>query len=186
LEERLIISGFGGQGILFSGKLWAEIMMHQGHHVTYFPSYGAEVRGGTCNCSVIASDDEIAMPVIDAATSLIVMNQPSLERFAPLLAPGGLAVINGSMAELRGHLPVRVVYSPPATDMASELGNVRVANVIMVGVYSAAGGLADFDAVSAQLGRMLRGRKEHLLDINRRALALGQEWMAKHTPDADA
>ena len=186
MEERLIISGFGGQGILFSGRLWAELMMNEDHQVTFFPSYGAEVRGGTCNCSVIVSDEEIAMPVIDVATSLIVMNQPSLERFAPRLAPGGLAVINGSIVELCGLLPGRVVYSPPATEMAEELGNVRVANVIMMGVYSAAGGLADFDAASAQLGRMLRGRKEHLLDINRRAFALGQEWMAGHTPNADA
>ena len=155
MEEKLIIAGFGGQGILFSGKLWAELMVQKGRQVTYFPSYGAEVRGGTCNCHVVVSEQEIASPTVVEATSLIVMNQPSLNRFGPMLQPGGLGIVNASMAD-PGTLPGgRNVFAPPAIDMARELGNIRVANVVMMGVYNAYRELIAFDEPTLGLAPML-------------------------------
>ena len=179
MNERLIISGFGGQGKVVAGKLLAELMMHEGHHVTYFPSYGAEVRGGTCNCSVIAADGEIASPIIDEATSLILMNQPSVARFAPCLASDGLAVINASMAHAGDALTGRTVLELPATDMATGLGEPRVANIIMLGVYCAARDLFASGEIERHIATTLGESKAHLLDINLNALQLGREWFQK-------
>ena len=176
MEERLIIAGFGGQGILFSGKLWAELMVAKGHNVTYFPSYGAEVRGGTCNCHVIISDDEIASPTIEEATSLIVLNQPSLTRFAPRLQGDGVAIVNSSLADPDTLTDHDHVFALPATDIAGELGNARVANVVVMGAYNAARHLASFEELEDFLKRDLETRKKlDLLDVNLQALRAGRD-----------
>ena len=178
MEEKLIIAGFGGQGILFSGKLWAELLVQQGHNVTYFPSYGAEVRGGTCNCHVIVSDDEIASPTIEQATSLIVMNQPSLERFAPRLLPDGLAVVNASLADPESLSNCQNVLAPPATEIAKSMGNPQVANVVIMGVYNAYRELVDFEALETALTQNLTDRKKSkLIELNLDALRQGRDWL---------
>lgn len=176
MEERLIIAGFGGQGILFCGKVWADIMTQQGHQVTYIPSYGAEVRGGTCNCHVIVSEEEIASPVVEAATSLIIMNQPSLDRFAGKLLPDGLIVANASMADAEPVAGRAKVLAPPATDIANELGNVRVANAVMMGVYNAAKHAADPAELESHFAQALGSRKADLVAVNVEALRRGREW----------
>jgi len=169
------MAGFGGQGILFMGKLLAQLMMEQGKQITYFPSYGAEVRGGTANCHVIISDDDIHSPVADTATTLIIMNAPSYERFAPLLEDDGLMILNTSMVQK--HQPVErgTIIEIPATDEANALGNVRIANMLMLGAYLERRKILPMDVLIDYLPSLLGARKAQLLEINVAALRRGQE-----------
>jgi len=159
--EKVIMAGFGGQGLLFMGKLFAQIMMEQGKHVTYFPSYGAEVRGGTANCHVIASDDEIYSPVIEAATTLVILNGPSYARFAPRLERDGLMLLNTSIIA--------------ATDEANALGDLRVANMVMMGAYAEARKFVPIDVVTTALADMLAQKRPEMVEINTAAINRGRE-----------
>lgn len=167
MEEKIIISGFGGQGIMFLGKLICQAGMEAGFHVTYIPSYGAEVRGGTANCHVILSDKPIASPVIGKATTLIMMNEPSLLRFEHLLTPGGLLLINSSLVNTKPKRSDVQIESIPATDMAYKLGDVRVTNMVMLGKY-----IACRDLLSREI--IVRNLKGPLADLNIKAVDLCQ------------
>jgi 2-oxoglutarate ferredoxin oxidoreductase subunit gamma len=196
--ERLIVAGFGGQGVILLGKLLAQAMMDEGKHVTYFPAYGAEVRGGRANCHVIISSDEIFSPVIARADSLIVMSQLSWDFFAPCLEPGGLAVMNSSLVapggehEVRPYLhascrgesrirpalaeaSTRSLVAVPATDIANELGDVRATNMVMLGAYHHVRQLLPLDALLGHLRAALGARKAGLFDLNCRAIHRGIE-----------
>ena len=140
MTEQVIMAGFGGQGVMLIGKTYAGSAMHAGKEVTFFPSYGAEVRGGTAHCHIIVSDGPIYSPMVELADSLIIMNQPSYEKFRQRLRPEGLLLLNSSMAQMdkaREAESQALALAIPATELANELGNVRVANVIMLGVYAA-------------------------------------------------
>jgi 2-oxoglutarate ferredoxin oxidoreductase subunit gamma len=170
--ERVIFAGFGGQGVLTLGKLTAGLGLGVFPHVTYFPSYGTEVRGGTANCQVILSSEEIASPVVERADSLIVMNQPSLERFLPvLLARGGRAYVNSSLAEVPDDPRVTAL---PATDLAADLGDVQAANMILLGAYLAGRKLFAREAVERFLVQRLKKKGDAVVELNLRAL--GQGW----------
>jgi len=178
VTERLIIAGFGGQGVMLIGKLYAAAAMHTGKEVTFMPSYGAEVRGGTAHGNVIISDEPIHSPVVEMADALIVMNQPSYDKFRPRLRPGGRLFINSSMAQAdtqqEADSPARVV-ALAATDLAEELGNTRVANVIMLGAYSATHPGVPAENILAELAKGMTGRKAHMLEINCAAFQKGRE-----------
>jgi 2-oxoglutarate ferredoxin oxidoreductase subunit gamma len=180
VEERIIIAGFGGQGVMTVGKFAASIAMSEGREVTFLPSYGAEVRGGTAHCQIIVADEPISSPVVEKADSLIVMNQLSYDRFRPLLRSGGLLVLNSSLAqtvqerEKDGATVLRI----PATETANEMGNVRVANVIMLGAYCARRGLFKPENVIAEMMKELSDKK-HLQEINLLAFQKGQELARK-------
>ena len=133
--ERVIMAGFGGQGMMFIGKLLAQAGMEEGFNVTYFPSYGAEVRGGTAHCHVAISDQPIYSPIVEEADALIIMNQPSYRKFRPCLKPDGLLILNSSMVEVKEEADAEVV-AVPATELADEMGGVRVGNVIMLALYN--------------------------------------------------
>jgi len=171
----MILAGSGGQGLLTLGKLLAQCGMEAGHHVTYFPSYGAEVRGGTAHCHVVMSDDEIYSPLVEDATALLLMNQPSLERFGGQLERGGLLVLNSSMAELDGPLRGKRVLEVPASEIARRLGSVRVANMVMLGALNGALGLVKSERVLSALAERLVGKAEALMPLNEKALAAGEE-----------
>lgn len=170
--ERIIIAGFGGQGVMFAGKLIVALTADQHEYVTYFPSYGAEVRGGTANCHVIISDQEIASPLVEQADTLMVMNQMSVERFAPRLLPGGLALVNSSLASPDG-LPGAVKL--PATEIADSLGNVRAANMVMLGAYVRRNPLLELSAVKQALPAALGKGKQDLIELNQKALQAGYD-----------
>ncbi len=179
MEERVIIAGFGGQGVMTIGKLAALAAMNEGREVTFFPSYGAEVRGGTANCHIVVSDEPVYSPMVEEADSMILLNQLSYDRFRPSLRPGGLLLLNSSMARTD---PERerdgaTVVAIPATEAADELGNVRVANVIMLAAYCARRGLFDPENVLETLSRELAARK-HLMEVNRLAFEKGRELAA--------
>lgn len=179
MNEKVICAGFGGQGIMFLGKLVAYTMMHEDKHVTYIPSYGPEMRGGTANCNVIVSDDEIDSPMVDEADTVIVMNQPSYEKFKKVVKPGGLLIVNTSLINVTDPPKNVRLIEVPATQLANDMGNVRLANMIILGVYNKARGLTDtqrfFDALPGFLG----GKKENLIPINKEAVIKGVEFHEK-------
>jgi len=177
VTERVIIAGFGGQGVMTMGKLFASAAMREGREVTYVPCYGPEVRGGTAHCHVVISDEPIYSPLVEEASALLLFNQLSYDKFRKQLGDGGLLVLNSSLAKTdpaleraaRGRcLPI------PATEAANEIGSVLVTNVIMLGAYCAARKTVSAAAVLGEMEQMGKG-KTHLLDINRRAFHKGEE-----------
>jgi len=173
-EHRLIAAGFGGQGILTLGKAVCMAAMRDDLTVTYLPSYGSEVRGGTAKCEVVVRRETICSPLVDEADSLVILNQPSFEKFVGRLKPGGLLVANTSIVE-DATAPNARVLAFPASDIAIEMGNMRVANVIMLGAFIRATGLLGEQSCRDALEDLLGERKADLLGLNLRAFARGME-----------
>lgn len=169
---KTIIAGFGGQGVLSIGLSLAQAAMLEGRYVTYLPSYGAEVRGGTANCTVAISDEEIASPIASTPEFVIAMNQPSLMRFQNQIQSGGVLFLNSSLAQAeisRGDLEVVQV---PADTIAEKLGNRKSANMVMLGAFIKKGNLVSLDSVFEGLKETLKG-KQKLMAINKEALTVG-------------
>jgi 2-oxoglutarate ferredoxin oxidoreductase subunit gamma len=175
LHERIVAAGFGGQGIMLLGKLIASAGMLDGRQVTYIPSYGAEVRGGTAHCKVIVSDDEIASPVVSTPDTALVMNGPSLLKFEPQVRPGGLLVVNTSLMSGRPSRTDLDVVLVPATESADALGSIQVANMVMLGAYLARKPVVSVETIIEVLRRVLPKRRQHLIGLNEQALARGAE-----------
>ena len=174
MTERVIMAGFGGQGLMLLGKLLAQVAMEEGKNVTFFPSYGTEVRGGTANCHVIISDGEIFSPVVEDADSLITMNQASYARFCGLVKPDGVTFYNSSMVHPTSSNN-GASLAIPATEIAANLGNTRVGNMVMMGAYNAMKKIVSTEGILEYLKKMLTGKKADLLEINCRALDHGRE-----------
>ncbi len=173
MTERIIIAGSGGQGIMLLGKVLAESAMRDNKYVTWFPSYGAEVRGGTAYCMVIISDQEISSPYIKKADTLIVMNAPSLKRFQERIKNNGLLIVNSSLAKEIIKIKDIEQFNCRFTDIALKLGNIKVANMVAVGFYAGKKGIIDVNKVLQAIEEMApRGRKD-LIEVNQRALNEG-------------
>ncbi len=175
---KLIIAGFGGQGILFVGKLLAESAMLEGKHVTWFPSYGAEIRGGTANCTVIISDEMIGSPIIRTPDALLIMNKASLERFEPMLKPGGLLIMNTSLIKTSPKRSNIEIIKVKATDIAKELGNSQVANIVMFGTLIAGTGIIKPDTVPIALKQIMPEHRREIIPLNKKAFNRGLEKIA--------
>ena len=171
--EKNIFAGFGGQGVLLMGQLLAAAAMKEGKHTTWVPSYGPEMRGGTANCSVILSDKEIDSPMVTQATGLIVMNQPSLEKFESIVVPGGTIFVNSSLISLKVKRTDVTAHYVPCNDIAAEMGNNKVANMIMLGAYLGYSKCVDIETVLKALLEKLGERKAKLIPLNREALLKG-------------
>lgn len=172
INEAVICAGFGGQGIITLGKVVANAALEKGFHLTCLSSYGAEVRGGTAHSMVKISTGPLANPRIDTATCLVAMNEPSLERFLPRLAAEGLAIVNSTMVY---DVPARGagdIVQLPLTDMAIELGNIKVANMIAAGVLDARKNIFGRDILVKVIEKMAKGREE-LIPVNIEALDAG-------------
>lgn len=172
--EEILIAGFGGQGVIFAGRLLCEAAMLDGKQVACSVSYGPEMRGGTANCSVIISDEPIGSLVVTHPTVAVVMNEPSMARFEPRVRSGGLLIVNESLVpykSTRGN--IKGLYIP-ATGMAAQLGNRAVANLILVGSLLAVKPLASEIAVRASLEKMLGKGRLALLPTNEEALRAGR------------
>lgn len=175
--EEVIIAGFGGQGIMLAGKLLAQTAMKAGKEVTYMPSYGAEVRGGTANCMVIIADDSIASPLVDRPDSLIVMNKASLSKFASRLKAGGLLVMNSSLIDTKPQLDDSIeIIAVPADEIAVELGNKKAANMVALGAYFQKRGILSPDAAAACLPDAIAKRHHKTLPVNTEAIHRGAEF----------
>lgn len=178
LDFSLIIAGFGGQGILSAGRIVAASALLEGREVSWFPSYGPEMRGGTANCSVVISDESISSPVVNACDVLIAMNSPSLAKFAPQVKSGGLVIVDSSLA---AETPARediTLIAIPASDIASEMGNMTFATIILLGCL--AGSTKCFQRVTFEkaLYDTLPERHHHLIPEEMEAFDLGM----KHSP----
>lgn len=170
MYEEIIIAGAGGQGIMFLGSVLCNAAVAQNRYTTSFPSYGAEIRGGTATCSVIVSDDEIGSPVISSPSILIVMNEPSYRKFAPSVKKNGLVFVNSSLIESVPASPGKICV--PATEAALQSGDVRTANMVMLGKLVAVTKMFQADVVAAVVEKILSGKKK-LLDANLEAFARG-------------
>lgn len=176
LDERCILAGFGGQGIMLMGQLLAEAGMSEDKQVSWLPSYGPEMRGGTANCSVIIAEEPIASPIIvHNATSVIIMNLPSLDKFIPDLEPGGVAMVNSSLIEEKVSRSDVTAYYIPCSEIASELGNLKISNMVMLGAFIEATKCVDPESLLGAMQKKLGAKKAHLMDINRAAFEKGAE-----------
>ena len=173
MQEEIIISGFGGQGSLFAGQLLAYAAMGEDLHVTWIPSYGPEMRGGKARCTVVIADQEIGAPLVRRPSAAIVLNIPSMEAFESAVKPGGVLVVNSSMVpDESDREDIHVIYVP-ASDLATELGNVRMANVLCLGALVEATGVFPTEAVEQALDDHLPKRHRSLLGLNKEALRKG-------------
>ena len=173
MVERNIFAGFGGQGVLLMGQLLAAAGMKEGKNTSWIPSYGPEMRGGTANCSVMLSEEEIDSPLVTRPTSLIVMNRPSLEKFEDAVVPGGSIFVNSSMIDIKVKRTDVSAYYVPCTEIATELGNPKVSNMIMLGAYIGKSKCVDIETVLEALLEKLGERKAKLIPLNREALKRG-------------
>jgi 2-oxoglutarate ferredoxin oxidoreductase subunit gamma len=181
-QAEIIISGFGGQGALFAGQLLAYAGIAENLHVTWIPSYGPEMRGGTANCTVIVSEEEIGAPIIRNPTASIVLNLPSMEKYGPLVKPGGLLIVNESLVPLRSERDdIQVIYIP-ASDIATDMGNARMANLVLLGALVQATGIVSLDTVASQLEKHISERHQRWLEPNKQALRKGADLAAAQQP----
>ena len=170
-----IIAGFGGQGVMLIGNLLAYAGMKDGLNVTYIPVYGPEMRGGTANCSVVIASEEVSSPVVSRPDTVIVMNEPSLAKFEPLIKPGGLLIINSSLVNSKPQrTDIKVAYVP-CNKIAEEIGTTKIANMVALGAYAGLTGAVSVETISQALGKVFKRAKPEMLELNVKALKKGAE-----------
>jgi 2-oxoglutarate ferredoxin oxidoreductase subunit gamma len=172
MTHEIIMAGFGGQGVMLMGQLMTYAGMLENKHVSWIPSYGPEMRGGTANCSVIISDEPVGAPIVTEPTAVVAMNLPSLDKFEPLLQAGGSLIINSSLIERGAKRTDLKVYRVPSNDIANELGNAKVANMVVLGAVIAATGAVGYDSVLKAFAKMF-AKKPELLAVNEQAIRRG-------------
>jgi 2-oxoglutarate ferredoxin oxidoreductase subunit gamma len=175
VEHATIIGGFGGQGILFAGQALAQAALIEGRDVSWMPSYGPEMRGGTASCTVVISNHPIGSPIVDIADSVIALNPPSLAKYEPLLAPGGLLVMNGSLIEAE---PVRAdveVLTVRCTELARRAGHDRLVSVVALGALLARRPMVTTDSMREALAELVGHHHPELLEADLAALTAGYE-----------
>ncbi|MDO4772487.1 MAG: 2-oxoacid:acceptor oxidoreductase family protein [Bacillota bacterium] len=178
VDERVIFAGFGGQGVMSMGMLLTYAGMLEEKQVSWLPSYGPEMRGGTANCNVIISDKMIGSPILTTnATCAVVMNTPSLDKFENDIEPGGNLLINSSLIERKSKRDDIGVYYIPVNDMALELGNNKVANMIMLGCFLAINNTVEVESVLEAFKKVFGPSKEHLVPLNREAIQKGYDFI---------
>lgn len=175
-QHELIIAGFGGQGILSAGRLLAYAGMLENKNVSWLPSYGPEMRGGTANCHVIVSDELIGSPILNNATALIIMNGPSLEKFENMVTSGGLIIVDSSLVENNPGRSDVEVYKIPATQMASEMGNLTYANIILLGKLIEKTGIVSKENFEEALKKVLPEKYHYLIPEEMKALEMGMKY----------
>ena len=175
MDHQIIFAGFGGQGVMLIGTLLTYAGMEQGKAVSWLPSYGPEMRGGTANCSVCVSDTAVASPVIAEPTAIIAMNLPSYEKFADSLLSGGCLIVNSDLADVKNSRQDIDLFAVPANTEAKNLGSDRVANMICLGALLGARDIVPLDAVINALPKVIQEKYHHLLELNTKALERGFE-----------
>ncbi len=175
MYQDVMIAGFGGQGVLVAGKLLAHAGMLEGKHVTWFPSYGAEIRGGTANCTVIISSEEIGSPLIQHPSAMLIFNDASFVKFEQRIKQGGCLFLNTSLVHAPSGRPDITRIEVRANDIAEELGDIRVLNMVMLGAFLKKTGVVTLDSVLSALRQVLPPRRHSLIPLNERALKRGEE-----------
>ena len=181
-QQEVTLAGFGGQGIMTAGQLLAYAGMAEGKQVVWIPSYGPEMRGGTANCTVVISDIRIGSPIITNPQTVCVFNKPSLEKFGPMVKPGGMLFINNSLIDSVSGRKDISEFLVPANDMALKIGNAKAANIVMLAAYVQVSGVVKFETLMEMLLEKMVKKKE-LLEINSLAMEegrkLGETFRAK-------
>lgn len=175
MQNETVIAGFGGQGVLFTGKVLAYTGLEQDKNVTWLPSYGPEMRGGTANCTVVISDEEIGSPQVLNPRAAIVMNQPSLDKYENLVAPGGYLVVNTSLVNRQATRKDIHIIEIAGTGIAEEMGDKRLANSVMLGALAATADFLDLKSLEKGIAKSLSEGKMGLLEKNIQALKKGAE-----------
>ncbi len=173
MYEDILIAGFGGQGIVFAGRLLAYTGLKEGKEVVYFPSYGAEMRGGTANCTVIISDSPIASPIISHPQNAIMMSQPSYLKFLPRIKKGGRVLINTSLVKDELSREDVEIIKVPANEMAEEIATLRIANMVALGAWVKKSGIVSIETLIQSLKEVISKDKLDLLSLDKKALREG-------------
>ena len=176
MTSKVLIAGFGGQGILFAGKVLAYKGLVEGKQLSWLPSYGPEMRGGTANCNVIISDEPVGSPIVDDPNVLIVMNLPSLDKYENAADPGAKIFVDSTLISRQVQRDDVDVYYIPATKMAQELGVPTLANMIILGKVIKEAGVVSFDGMEEALKKVVSARKAHLIDVNLKAIKAGYDY----------
>jgi 2-oxoglutarate ferredoxin oxidoreductase subunit gamma len=171
--EEIVIAGFGGQGVMSMGQLITYAGMLEGKGVSWLPSYGPEQRGGTANCAVVVSDEPVGSPLVTRPTAAIVLNNPSYDKFESHVKSGGLLIVNTSLVARKSTRTDITIIEIDATALANELGNSRIANMILLGAFLEHSKVVSVDSVIESLKKVLGPSKHHLIDVNKRALSKG-------------
>jgi len=174
MQSEVMFAGFGGQGILLIGKILASAAMQQGFQVGWIPSYGPEMRGGTAYCTVVISDRPIGSPIIRNPKHLVAMNRPSLEKFAPMVKPGGVVLINSSLIPIGSGRKDIDELKVPATDLANGLGNIRSANIVALAAFVARSKIVDFEVLRKIVMEEFSHKKK-LIPLNMDAMEAGKK-----------
>lgn len=172
-EEKVVIAGFGGQGVMLMGQILSYAATAEGINTVWIPSYGPETRGGTANCSVIISEASINSPVVSEPNTVIAMNYPSLQKFEGRIKTGGTLLVNTSAVKDHTYRDDIKVIKIDAADEALKLGNLKVANMIMLGAYLNVSGVFDVKSIHAVFDKIFTGDKAKLIDLNKQALQTG-------------
>lgn len=176
MMNQILIAGFGGQGVLFAGKFLANKGLIEDKQVSWLPSYGPEMRGGTANCSVIVGDEPVGSPIVNEPNTLVAMNLPSLKKYENAVVPGGLILVDSSLIAAKVERDdVRVCYVP-ATELAKNAGFATLANMILMGKLLKESDDMSFDNTEDALKKVIPARKMNLLDVNLQALKTGYEF----------
>jgi len=178
MQSEVMFAGFGGQGILASAKILAHAAMAEGFEVSWVPSYGPEMRGGTAYCTVVVSDKPIGSPIIRNPQHLVAMNRPSLEKFAQMVKPQGVILINSTLISIGSGRDDVVELIIPVTDIAKELGEVRAANIVALGAFVARSGIVGFDQIIGEVKEEF-SKKEKFIQLNVEALEKGKQEAEK-------
>ncbi len=173
MHHEIIIAGFGGQGIMSMGQLLAYAAMLEEKEVSWLPSYGPEMRGGTANCTVILSNEKIGSPIVSNPNCSIVMNRPSLDKFEPLVVKDGLLIYNSSLVDIPPERTDINIIPVPANEIANELGNSRIANMVALGAFIGATNAVSIDSIIESLNKILSADK-NLISLNKKALEKGR------------
>jgi len=176
MYQDVIIAGFGGQGVMLIGNLLAQAGMETGLNVTFIPVYGAEMRGGTANCTVVVSSDPVGSPIVKRPIATIIMNLPSLTKFQPRLTEGGVQVVNASLIEKGALDPSKKTVYIPANDIANSLGQPKLANMVALGAYLKATQCLEISAVEHALDHVISKHYAHLIPKNIEALQAGYSF----------
>ncbi len=176
MTTQILIAGFGGQGVLFSGKFLAYKAMMENKEVSWLPSYGPEMRGGTANCSVIVSDTPVGSPIVDKPDVLIAMNLPSLDKYEDAVVPGGIIIVDSTLIARKVKRTDVKVYYIPATQMASDEGITTLANMIILGQLIRVCDAVTDENLEASLKKVVSARRADMLDLNKKAIELGVNY----------
>ena len=176
MTHKILLAGFGGQGILFSGKFLAYDGLLEDREVSWLPSYGPEMRGGTCNCSIILSDTKIGSPIVSNPNVLVAMNLPSLDKFEKSAVPGAKIFVDSSLIDRKVERDDVEVYYIPATKLASDENLPGLANMIMIGHVIAKAGVMPYENVETTMKKLVPAKKQNLIELNIKAVELGYNY----------